>query len=182
MKRVFISIFLVLALGMAFVLKATAGAREDNLVYSAADGDLDNVRKLLDLGVDVNAKESKLGCTALIAATQSGHTSVVRLLLARGANPSTPCNALGIEGNTALILAADDGNAEVVRMLIAKGAEVNMKTELGTTALMAATDKLKQGQSTGMDSSFHVTYRPLTPAETKAYTDIVGMLKAAGAQ
>ena len=129
MNRVFSSIVLLLALGILFVSNAKAGEREDNLVYSAADGDLGNVRKLLDLGVDVNAKESRLGCTALVAAAQENHADVVQLVLARSANPNISCNALGIEGYTALILAAENGNPEMVRILIRKGADVNMKTE-----------------------------------------------------
>ena len=182
MKQVFSSIILVLVLSFILVSDAKAGKREDNLVYSASNGDVDNVRKLLDQGVDVNAKESLIGCTALVAASQGDHLDVVQLLLARGANPNIPGNVDGIEGYTALIVAAEHGNAEMVRILIGKGADVNMKNEVDYTALSTVNEKLTRGQSTGMDNSNHIMYRPLTTAEKNAYTSIVRMLIAAGAK
>ena len=47
------------------------------------EGHLDIAKLLLDKGADVNAK-SKDGDTALMAASEKGHTKIVELLKARG--------------------------------------------------------------------------------------------------
>jgi ankyrin repeat protein len=178
MKRVFSSIVLLLALSFLFVSNARAGEREDNLVMLAMSGSVDGVRDLLDQGVNVNAKDHFIGCTALVGAAQYDKADVVQLLLARGAD----INALGY-GFTALTMAALNGNADVVRILIDKGADVNKKDEMGDTPLMKANKVLREGHRTGIDSKTHRTlFTPLTPAETKTYTSIVQMLQESGAK
>ena len=64
------------------------------LVNYAQNGDSSAVRKLLDSGVKVDAKNEQ-GTTALMVAAQEGHTPTVRLLLdagakGRGLPPSAP--------------------------------------------------------------------------------------------
>jgi len=77
MKRVFGSIFTVIAMGLLFMPNARAGANEDSLVMLAMAGGVDQVRNLLDQGADVNGESSLLGVTALIGATQMDQTAVV---------------------------------------------------------------------------------------------------------
>jgi hypothetical protein len=185
MKRVFSFIFLLLALGILFVSNAKAGEREDKLVDLAGSGDVVGVRALLDQGVDVNAKDSKAGCTALNEAIQlyplakQDYTNVVKLLLSRGAN----INAPACLGYTPLTLAAIEGVPEIVRILIDSGADVNKKDDNGKTPLMYANEKLEKGSPSWPDpKTFEVHYMPLTPAEKQAYTEITRMLKAAGAK
>jgi len=183
--------FVSLAVILCFWLvpSAEAGDREDNLVNLAGKGDVDGVRSLLDQGVNVNAKDSALGCTALVYAAQWDKPDVVQLLLARGAD----INMIG-NGYTPLTVAAFLGRTDIVRILIDKGADVNKADESGKiavgdemivsgrTALTTATDALEKGMPAGMDGSGNVTYNPLTPTEKEAYTAIVQMLKAAGAK
>jgi ankyrin repeat protein len=57
-----------------------------------ATGDLAKVRLLLDRGAVVNAS-AKDGSTALLVAARRGNTDVMRLLLARRADPSASANA-----------------------------------------------------------------------------------------
>lgn len=185
MKRVFSSIFLLLALGCLFVSNAKAGEREDKLVNLAMSGDLDGVKNLLDQGVDVNAKESKGGYTALEAtmlvfkpAYAQQYINVIKLLLARGAD----INKIGPLETTPLTNAAQNGDFDIVRILIDKGANVNKKDGFGHTALMKANEKLQEGIWDEKSSIIKPIYRPLTPAEKQAYTDIVRMLQAAGAK
>jgi ankyrin repeat protein len=182
-------VFLAVILCFWLVPSAEAGDREDNLVNLAGKGDVNGVRSLLDQGVNVNAKDSALGCTALVYAAQWDKPDVVRLLLARGAD----INMIG-NGYTPLTMAAFLGRTDIVRILIDKGADVNKADESGKiaagdemivsgrTALTTATDALEKGMPAGMDSSGNVTYNPLTPTEKEAYTAIVQMLKAAGAK
>ena len=49
-------------------------------------GDVDAVRRLIDLGFAVDAVDAQ-GCTALLRAAGGGHLAVTDLLLARGADP-----------------------------------------------------------------------------------------------
>jgi ankyrin repeat protein len=56
--------------------------------------------------------------TALMGATVSGRSDVVRLLLKRGAR----VNARNVKGETAITLAVKNGNADVVNLLKSAGA------------------------------------------------------------
>jgi hypothetical protein len=64
-----------------------ADARADALWEAARKGDAPTVKRLLDEGVDVNAK-FRYGATALSYACDRGHLDVVRVLLERGADPN----------------------------------------------------------------------------------------------
>ncbi|OPY76034.1 MAG: Ankyrin repeat protein [Syntrophorhabdus sp. PtaU1.Bin058] len=94
------------------------------------------VKLLLDKGADVNAKWATEGITALIFASQEGHTDVVKLLLDKGADVNAKW---ATEGMTALMMASWEGHKDVVKLLLDKGADVNAKTITeGMTALMMA--------------------------------------------
>ena len=58
---------------------------EQRLFRAAKTGDLEEVRRLLRAGVDVNAR-NEYGYTALIVAASYGHPAVVEVLLEKGAN------------------------------------------------------------------------------------------------
>ncbi len=62
------------------------------------------------------------GSTALIIASNTGHTDVVKHLLTLGANPNTKTN----NGWTALHAAADDGYKEIVEVLLQSGADTSL--------------------------------------------------------
>src|SRR5690606_17965483 len=55
-----------------------------DLPAAAMAGDADAVRRLLDLGLPLDAVDAQ-GCSALLRASGGGHRAVVDLLLARGA-------------------------------------------------------------------------------------------------
>lgn len=57
--------------------------REEEMISAARFGELDDVRSLLDSGVDVNTR--LFGNTALHMACANGHIDVVELLIERGA-------------------------------------------------------------------------------------------------
>ncbi len=79
------------------------------------------VRDLLELAVDVNAIENRRGRTPIAYAAARGHTDIVGLLLAAGADPSAPDN----EGNTPLKLAVESGRPELVQNLLRAGATID---------------------------------------------------------
>ncbi len=67
-------------------------------------------------------------------ATDAGHTPMVRVLLAAGADP----NARLSSGETALFWAARMKNAALVRILLEAGAKLDLKNGEGNTALHEA--------------------------------------------
>ena len=107
------------------------------LMQAAHEGNAGQVKLLLDIGVDVNAKTND-GVTALMYASSSGSAEAVKLLLDAGSE----VNAKENDGWTALMRAARQGNAEAVKLLLAAGADVNAKDkDDGWTPLDRVSDR-----------------------------------------
>jgi ankyrin repeat protein len=103
-----------------------------DLVTAIRNGDDSAIRKLLDGGADVNARDVA-GNTPLILAAFYAGPECVELLLKRGAE----VNAANKAGVTAMIRAAT--NFEKTRLLVAAGAHVRVRTAgLGNTPLILA--------------------------------------------
>ena len=112
------------------LLEKGAGVAE--LEEAAAFGDLEQVKELVEAGVNLNGKNRVTGVSPLIAAAVNGQIEVVKYLLGKGAD----VNAKTHRGFTALMGAsANADNAALVKLLIAKGADVNVKSASGRTAL-----------------------------------------------
>ena len=107
---------------------------ETMLMAAARTGSLETVTLLLDRGVDVNARESWRGQTALMWAVAQEHPVVARRLLERGADVKVKSKA----GFSALVFAARSGNPESVRILLEAGADVNEAASDGTSVLVVA--------------------------------------------
>ncbi|ELR18606.1 ankyrin repeat protein [Acanthamoeba castellanii str. Neff] len=90
-------------------------------------------RRLLDLGVDINAQGDD-GCTALLLACCHGFAEAAELLLERGAN----VHLLTTGGASPLQMTAQNGHLAIVRSLLQRGADVNLRDQDGTTPLIAA--------------------------------------------
>ncbi len=104
-----------------------------DLPSAAMVGDADAVRRLLDLGLPVDAVDSQ-GCSALLRAAGSGHRAVVDLLLTRGASVGLAAGS----GATPLSAAASMRHLDIVDRLIAAGADVEQRLPGGLTVLMIA--------------------------------------------
>ena len=103
-----------------------------DLVTAIRDADAQAVRKLIDDGADVNARDAE-GNTPLILASFYASPECVELLLEKGAD----ANAANKAGVTALIRAAT--NYEKTRLLVDAGAKVRVRTaDLGNTPLILA--------------------------------------------
>ena len=85
---------------------------------AARRGNLEEVRKLLDSGVDVNAG-NRYQATALFFAAQKGNLEMVELLVERGARVDIKDTFYQM---TALSRALSDEHFDVVRYLLSKGA------------------------------------------------------------
>jgi ankyrin repeat protein len=73
----------------------------------------------------------------MIKAAYMGNTATVKSCIEKGANVNAK---MGDSGLTALMLAAGGGHTEMVEVLLANGAQVNVKSDLGDTALSRTTD------------------------------------------
>ena len=100
---------------------------------AAIVGDADAVRRLLDLGLPVDAVDHQ-GCTALLRAAGGGHRAVVDLLLARGADPQLAAHS----GATPLSAAVSMHHGDIVDRLLVAGASLEQRLPGELTVLMVA--------------------------------------------
>lgn len=106
-------------------------ASEQDLFDAAAAGDLDEVRSLLEAGIDKNARDHD-GITALHLAAKFGRSDVVRFLVESGVD----ANVRDRLKMTPLHEAAGAGQLETCRLLLEKGADINRKDAYLSTPLM----------------------------------------------
>ncbi|MEI6559689.1 MAG: ankyrin repeat domain-containing protein [Rhodospirillaceae bacterium] len=103
------------------------------LFDAAASGDLDEVKRLIAKGADVNAI-SKGGGTLLHWAADGGHVEIAMFLIAKGAD----VNAGNKVSGTPLHCAAASGHITVAKFLVTNGADVNAVNHFGSTPLHSA--------------------------------------------
>ena len=149
MKRVSV-LLLVTALWSYAAVRATlaqAGPqdlRKDDmpaLLRAAASGDLDEARRLLQSGADVNQPLDGIGLTALMFAAQRGDVEMVKLLLKAGANPNAAGGIAHVGFFTPLKMAMNTKNKnrlQVIDALIAGGAQLNPPPTFPESPLDAA--------------------------------------------
>ena len=111
------------------------------ICYAAGRGADGIVKKLLDAGVESNARY-RGELTALMWAAghadnapQDGGQRTVKLLLARGAK----VDLVDDRGRSALMIAAGLGHAEIVKTLIEAGADRALRDKAGKSAADLAT-------------------------------------------
>src|SRR6516164_5843498 len=102
-----------------------------DLFTAIRNADAQAVRKLLDNGADVNARDPE-GNTPLILASFYASPECLELLIEKGAD----VNSANKAGATPLIRAATD--YEKTRLLVAAGANIRVRTALGNTPLLLA--------------------------------------------
>jgi ankyrin repeat protein len=105
--------------------------------YAAAEGRLDDVKRALKGGADVNAAD-KAGIPALHVAIQNGHRAVVAHLINAGADVNQPDS----HGNAAMWVAlreassprADADRIAIAQAVLAAGGDPDRVNRHGTTA------------------------------------------------
>ena len=117
---------------MAAQLKPRRSSTPINDIWAATTaGDNAAIKRFLDAGVAVNAKQGRGGATPLRNAILHNHSDSARLLMERGADVTLS----GPDGNTPLHLAAFFGDESLVKKLLEKGANAKTENSKGETAL-----------------------------------------------
>ncbi len=156
---------LILLLVSAIITIACHLTPGSSVSSTASHGDAAAMKRLLDAGLDPNARDAA-GYTPLIAAARAGNVSMVRLLTSRGADPNLPdaavnswtpllhavhkdqarsiaalldagANANGADsyGQSPLMMAAGYGYTDIVKILLARGANPRLPMRDGVTAI-----------------------------------------------
>jgi uncharacterized protein len=126
----------------AFVLVACASGEPADpgqgaqLVAAAGRGDGGEVRRLLDAGVAVDARDGR-GRTAVTAAAMGRHAPVVRLLVDAGADVDVQDR----ERNNALLACGETGSVQVLRQVLRAKPDLGSTNRYGGTALIPAADR-----------------------------------------
>ena len=159
-------------------------ASKSPLYIPAMDGDLNEIRQLVESGADVNKTDSISGESALMMASGYGNLKVVKYLIEHGADIAHFNN----EGVTALDYACLKSHTDVVNYLLRQGAEIETTRNDGTTHFMAACKngrlavvKLLIEHSVDVNRCGPHGLAPIMIASIEGKTDIVRCLVDAGA-
>jgi ankyrin repeat protein/beta-lactamase regulating signal transducer with metallopeptidase domain len=118
------------------LLTAKGAAPESTIHCAALLGNLAKVKRFIEDGTDVNAKD-KGGQTPLFWAVLAGNNDVAKFLIDKGAD----VNAKDKDGSTALhlvVCSRGKKKKDAVELLLSKGADVNAKDTHGWTPLQLA--------------------------------------------
>jgi uncharacterized protein len=116
--------------GLTVFVWQPAGA---TVASAARHGDIEEARRLIAAGMDVNALESD-GTSAVLWAAYQADPDLVRVLISAGADPNTANNF----GVTPLLQASRYGDAPTIAALLEGGADITAATRAGETPLHAA--------------------------------------------
>jgi ankyrin repeat protein len=104
------------------------------LMVAARVGAVEAAAALLDAGADPNRRDARHGWTPLLHGIHKQQPAIVRLLVARGADP----NIASPGGVAPLLVAADDPDPSMAKTLLAAGANPRVQGPGGATPLTRA--------------------------------------------
>jgi len=107
---------------------------KDPLVKAAQKNDIDAIKQLITVSLNIDASDEYTDTNALSYAVENNNREMIQLLLSAGANP----NAANRRGETPLMHLTSEANVELIRDLIAAGADANALDDSGESPLMRA--------------------------------------------
>jgi ankyrin repeat protein len=155
--------------------KEIMNTNDQELIVAARDNNLPEMRRLLSVGADVNAKND-FDSTPLHEASTNGHQQVVKELVDHGADTE----AKSFIDRTALHFAAVNDHPAVVDELLSPGVNIDAKNDSNdaTTSILGKR-KSRRGANTEAKDSIGDT--PLHDASLKGHVAIVKVLLSHGA-
>jgi uncharacterized protein len=160
------------------------------LIAAAYANDVEEARRLIEAGADVNAKDDSVQSAYLISTSEVGDDpALLELTLANGADVDSKDSYDG----TGLIRAADRGYPKIVARLLETDIDIDHVNRLGWTALLEAiilgggdaahTGVVRQLVEAGADLNLadRQGVTPLAHAVQQKYDEIAAILRNAGA-
>ena len=153
-----------------------------NIMRAARQGDVENIRQLLQAGESVEVVDSN-NASALHYAAESQQYFAVKALLEAGID----ANGADRDGNTPLLLAVKNGARDIVAVLIQSGAKVNVVDRYRNTPLLMAirfgyTDIVKlllnAGASESANKALYESF--VSPASSESLLDIQSLILDSG--
>ena len=194
--RLKLVLIIFLLVGVANTPAVEAQIADDKLtplMRAAETGNVDDVRKLLKAGANVNEALGRLGITALTFAAARGHLEVAKLLLDAGADPNAAGGVAHVGFFTVLNHAMNPHNKnrlEIIDTLIAAGARLNPPNSWPTSPLDTAVsandiamvkELLKRGSDVNWENQIGSTALVTAILVSERNVEIVRLLLEAGA-
>ena len=104
----------------------------EDLLFAAANGDLERVEKLIDAGADIHFFD-EMSKSALHYAVEGAHRQLVHWLIEKGANVNA--HLRDNAGDTPMTIAAYQGHFEISKLLLQAGADPYITAWMGKDAL-----------------------------------------------
>lgn len=172
---------------MAFLLAGLieSASAWNTIQVAAGQGNLSEIQRLLNAGIEVDSRDTEYHKTPLILAAQGGQTAAARLLLDNGADVNAYDKCC-----TALHFAASEGFKDVAKLLLDRGANINSRDHCGGTPLMEAVcNNRAEIVKLLLDSNADINIKgtdlgwknntALMIANQKGYSDIARLIEAA---
>ena len=187
-------IFLLMVVANTTVIKAQIDNDKLPPLMRASDaGNIDEVRRLLKTGADVNEALGRLGITALTLAAGRGHLEVVKLLLDAGADPNAAGGIAHVGFFTVLMYALSPANKnrlEILDTLIAAGARLNppnswpgspLDTAVALNDVALAKELLKRGSDVNWENQIGSTALDNAALKSEPNVEMIRFLLEVGA-
>lgn len=97
------------------------------LAEAANSNDIEEVKRLLEIGTDINISNNSDDVAPIISASKNGHIDLVKYLIKNGAD----INRSNLIGESALYVAGISGHKDIVNFLLNNGADPNVMTMTG---------------------------------------------------